>query len=766
MTRPIIVFLFLCLCAPSVLAESGPDAFVGRRLEDVLRVLQTRGLRVVFSSEMVTADMRIASEPRAKGVRKQLAELLEPHGLAAESGPGGVVQVVRQKPPKADRRRDPVPTAPPKKSDADRTDADAAGAAYRERVTVIADPPGPRDANVNSPRRLESEELRDFGGHVADDPLRIVQALPGVAGGDDFRSEYSVRGSSYRHAGMVVDGVIAPWLQHAAVGRGDTGTLSMLSSDMVQEATLQVGAYARRDGGQIGPQLNLALREGSRLARRVRVGVSGTSSNLTAEGPLGTAARGSWIVGLRKSHVEWPVGRDDHQITVFGFGDLQSKFVYDVRPGQQVSVSLVAGVSNIERDDPNLVALSDGVNRAAMATVAWRSMVGARTVVTQRVSSLVHEYLNGDQATGPANRGANRAGAYRFDVTRTLFRGVVEAGGQIRRVSGSGRGPHAGQIEAATTDAVDASWLDRSGHASFKRALGHGVTLESGFRLADSTLVHHRALDRWLQAEWSPGSRWFLHGSTGVMHQFPAIEHLRGWAGPAQLRPERATYADLGIGQRLSASVRWDATLFARRERDALRSPDVHLQRVDGFLTNTAASNRFENLLAGSARGIELTLERRSQAGLSGWVGYSYGVARYTDTTHHETFQADFDQRHAINVSAIAALPWKAKVGLTFRGGTNFPIPGYLAARGDRLFSGDERNRVRLPAYARLDLRAERGLDLGGLHFAVFAETLNILNRTNLGLADGLILRDTGEAVGFTERLFPRLVSAGLRFEF
>ncbi len=756
MAKFIVVLLSLCLGVTSVFAQSGPDAFVGRRLEDALRVLQMRGLRVVFSSEMVTADMRIASEPRAKSGRKQLAELLEPHGLAAENGPGGVIQVVRQKQPKAERPRGPVAPAPQRKADADHSDVLSAGTVYRERVTVTASPPGPRDVTGNSPRRLESGELQAFGGHVADDPLRIVQALPGVAGGDDFRSEYSVRGSPYHHAGMVVDGVIAPWLQHAAVGRGDTGTMSMLPSDMVQEATLHVGAYARRDGGQIGPQLNLALREGSRLARRYRMGVSGTTATLTAEGPLGAAARGSWIVGLRKSHVEWPVGRDDHQITVFGFGDLQSKFVYDVRPGQQVSVSLVAGVSNIERDDPNLVALADGVNRATMATVAWRSIVGSRTVVTQRMSSLVHEYLNGDQATGPANRGTNRAGAYRFDVTRTLFRGVVEAGGQVRRVRGSGRGP----------EVIDASWSERSGHASFRRTLGAGVTLESGLRLADSTLVHHRALDRWLQAEWSPGSRWFLHGSTGVMHQFPALEHVRGWAGPVQLRPERATYVDLGIGQRLSSSVRWDATLFARRERDVLRRPEAHLRMVDGIFADKGVGDRFENVLAGSARGMELTLERRRQTGLSGWVGYSYGVARHTDTTHHETFQADFDQRHAINVSASAALPWKTRVGLTFRGGTNFPIPGYLVARGSQLFPGDERNRVRLPAYARLDLRAERAFDHRGLHFTLFAETLNVLNRTNVGLADGVIMRDTGEAIGFTERLFPRLMSAGLRFEF
>ena len=64
-------------------------------------------------------------------------------------------------------------------------------------MTVTANPSVPGDVNGGSARTLGSEDLRDFAGHVADDPLRMVQALPGVAGGDDFRSDYSVRGSPY-----------------------------------------------------------------------------------------------------------------------------------------------------------------------------------------------------------------------------------------------------------------------------------------------------------------------------------------------------------------------------------------------------------------------------------------------------------------------------------------------------------------------------------------------------------------------------------------
>jgi hypothetical protein len=146
----------------------------------------------------------------------------------------------------------------------------------------------------------------------------MVQSLPGVAAADDFRAEYSVRGSRYRHAGLVVDGVAAPWLLHAAPGREHAGTLTMLRGDVIGEATLLVGAYPRHDGGQLGPQVSLSLREGDRSSTRLALGISGTTSTMTAEGPLGRAKRGAWLVGLRKSHVEWPVGRSDHDATVFG----------------------------------------------------------------------------------------------------------------------------------------------------------------------------------------------------------------------------------------------------------------------------------------------------------------------------------------------------------------------------------------------------------------------------------------------------------------
>jgi hypothetical protein len=251
-----------------------------------------------------------------------------------------------------------------------------------------------------------------------------------------------------------------------------------------------------------------------------------------------------------------------------------------------------------------------------------------------------------------------------------------------------------------------------------------------------------------------------------VFQSLPQIGQALGGAGAPGIRPERETMFDVGVGQRIGASLRWQATLFRREERDILREPDVNPRLVDGVLTDLSTPGRYENALSGSSRGVELLLERRSGGRFSGWLAYSYGRTRLTDTARGETFWADFDQRHGVNASGLYRLSDRTRVSVKFRGGTNFPIPGYLAARDGGLVAGAQRNMLRLPAYARFDVRASRTFDYGGRRLTIFAEVLNVLNRRNVGIADGFIRRGTGEAAGFTRTLFPRVPSAGILIEF
>ena len=66
-----------------------------------------------------------------------------------------------------------------------------------------------------------------------------------------------------------------------------------------------------------------------------------------------------------------------------------------------------------------------------------------------------------------------------------------------------------------------------------------------------------------------------------------------------------------------------------------------------------------------------------------------------------------------------------------FRAATNVPIVGYYQRLGDVVALGDERNRVRLSDYVRLDLRANRTFDVRHGRATLFVEVLNATGRRN-----------------------------------
>ena len=121
---------------------------------------------------------------------------------------------------------------------------------------------------------------------VADDPMRAMQALPGVATGDDFQAQFSVRGSAFRHVGLVIDGTPAPVLLHAVRGAEDTGSIAMINSDVLSRATLLTGPHALRHGDWLGATLEFDVREGARDRLISRAAVSGTNASVAIEGPL------------------------------------------------------------------------------------------------------------------------------------------------------------------------------------------------------------------------------------------------------------------------------------------------------------------------------------------------------------------------------------------------------------------------------------------------------------------------------------------------
>ncbi len=168
-----------------------------------------------------------------------------------------------------------------------------------ETVTVSADRFRYVDPGAPSQQVLGAAEIQNLRGVLADDPLRAVQSLPGVATGDDLRSEFSVRGSNFSHMHLTVDGFSTPYLLHsirAVEDASSSGSIAMINSDILQDVALLNGGYQQRSGNRTGAAVEFTVRSGARDRARVRTAVSGTSASIVAEGPLGGSKRGSWLV--------------------------------------------------------------------------------------------------------------------------------------------------------------------------------------------------------------------------------------------------------------------------------------------------------------------------------------------------------------------------------------------------------------------------------------------------------------------------------------
>ncbi|MGB3563722.1 MAG: VWA domain-containing protein [Thermoanaerobaculia bacterium] len=76
--------------------DAGKMSYAGRPLVEVLRDFQNRGLRILYSSDLVRPDMVITKTPTATTLHGILEQLLAPYGLKPEIGPLGSVLVVRK----------------------------------------------------------------------------------------------------------------------------------------------------------------------------------------------------------------------------------------------------------------------------------------------------------------------------------------------------------------------------------------------------------------------------------------------------------------------------------------------------------------------------------------------------------------------------------------------------------------------------------------------------------------------------------------------
>ena len=656
--------------------------------------------------------------------------------------------------------------------------------AHAERVTVSGSLRAESDSAPGA-TSLYGRELESLRGAVLDDPVRALQTLPSATATDDFYSEFAVRGDAFRHVGLVVDGVPTRYLMHAVNGITDGGSIAMINSETLSSVTLFPGSYPQRTGRRVGAEIDLATREGRRDRFHGRAGLSGTSATFLGEGPM-LHGKGSWLASARRSYLDYVIKRIDPEAGfAFGFADAQSKFVYDLNSRHQVTITALGGRAAFEEGDPDIGEneIRTAISRAWLASLSWRYLPSPRFAVTLRSYSTGLRYDNRNRAGAPLEATRFSELGWRADgLFSPTPHAIVEFGGDAERLDGRSTIVRhlPGTDGQVTLNDYDEDTFAASAYAQVRLALGPRLSVVPGSRVDRWGLTGSTVASPWVNAEWRLSSHTRVRGGSGVYRQFPGLDEVYGTHGGGYgLQPEYALHVDASVEHAWRYQTRVLFNLYTRHEKNMLWTPGSEPRRSpSGTILPGSADAPWVNALSGTARGLEVVVRRDAADGFSGWVGYGFGRLEYVENGTGERFWADADQRHTVSLYGSYRLSSRASVSGRYRYGSNYPLVGYLGepspslgvspvVDGRRLFYAlvDQRNTLRLPAYSRLDVRADRAFNRRKWRLLMFVEVANVLNRTNLRNTAYTVDR-VGRVFETTESLMPIVPSGGFVVEF
>ncbi len=649
---------------------------------------------------------------------------------------------------------------------------------HNETVSVTA---GPFPQESPTAVDLAGIELKNLASVLSDDPLRAVQALPGVTSNDDFRSQIALRGAGFERIGLYLDGVLLHSPFHALQGETASASMTLFNGDMLDSLELHAGAPPVNFADRTAGALDVKSRDGDRRSFGMHGTASASNASFLAEGPLGKtspgrAARGSWLAAVRKSYLQYIVERTtDEPHLAFGFWDVQGRLSYDVSSRHNLSLNVVNGSSGLNRDGiGNRVGLNAyvfSVYRATYATLGSRWAPSASTLINNRLGFQRERYNNQNRERSPISRGGYGEWIWNADVTQVwLGAHPLEFGLSLRRPRDDGffnryvvnptavrRLDEYRGAGLRSGGYVKQSWMLASGRIQFTGAGRwdrhdvNGITIVSPHAAAVFQL--HRTSR--LSLAW------------GQYAQYPEINQFFSIAGHKRLLPMRATHAQASFEQRLDDMTRVRLEFYNRQDRDLLARPLAEPRILNGRIINPPLIARIVNSQRGYARGAQIFLQRRSANSFTGWIAYSYGMSRVSDGILNLNFPADWDQRHGVNVYGSYRLRPTVNLSVRHIYGSGLPVPGFFRGTKDNFFLADMRNNLRLDSYHRTDFRMNKAYVYDRWQITLFAEVINLINRKNLRFEElSSYNTRTGSTRLHFNTLLPIIPSAGLMVEF
>lgn len=657
------------------------------------------------------------------------------------------------------------------------------------------------------PRRygIGTDVIRVLPGS-ANDALKALQNMPGVARVSYGLGGLALRGTSPRDSKVYLDGVEVPILYHFG------GLVSFYPSAMLASMELTPGGFGARHGRAQGGIVTLGARTGRSDRWRTASELSLTDASLRADGP--GPGGGAWSLGLRRSHIDAVLAAvlsdEDQSLTLAPrYYDGQLRYDRAIGAGERVSVMLFGvddgaalGEPVQEGKDPEDGQL-DFATRFVRAAVRWqRRLDVARLGLASRgqATASATAWLGADasalhlEGLGLA-RDAVPMGA-RLDLDMTLPWGTLGGGIDVQggrfgldiqnrppRRPGMDESRDIVRQTASGWHADLGIWLEAL--YLFREGL---ISLRPGLRVDHYGPTGEWVVDPRLTVAHRLPGRVTLTESIGVYHQPPSYADLDPVFGNPDLGSSYSVQSSVGLAVALPGGVSLETTAFHDQMHElpvdavtaATPANDPESAYAGGITSVIRELGDYlfgsydfkENGGRGQNYGVEVFLRAArgsmEQAGSwLGWISYTHARALRRDSPARFLGYRPYalDQPHVLTALGSVQLTRRWRVGARARyvsGNPITPIGGSYIIVDEQWITplaGDILS-ARLPAFFQIDLRVDRTWVRSWGTLQLFLDVQNITNRVN---PEGLLHDEDFTSAKYVRGL-PVFPSLGLEY--
>jgi hypothetical protein len=600
----------------------------------------------------------------------------------------------------------------------------------------------------------DGEEVRRAPGS-AGDVSRVFMTLPSVAKVSDQSNGLAVRGGSPSENAFFVDNIEIPNINHFPVQGSTSGPISLLSTDLIRNATFYTGGFSSRYGDRMSSVMDIELREGNREELDAQLDLNFAGFGAVAEGPMGE--KGSYLASFRRSFLDLlvdAIGTDTDVAPRYSDGTV--RMAWDLSDRHRLVTLGILGVDDIAATEAaavkdDRVVYGDQKTWEGAFGVDWRALWSDGVISNTTVSYMTTGYkqslwetsshielIHQDSQEGAlVLRNTNRVqlgekASLRFGAEAKAL--VSDYGQTMAEYTGP-----LGEIipELVMDDRVT------SGRGGLFASLAVDplprVTATLGLRSDYFGYTKDWSLSPRAALTLRATQRTNLNLSGGVFRQSLPLVLLAQHEDNRDLREPWAVHVVGGVEHFLSEDTRLTLEGYWKDYRDFPVDPsqpgffvmDEMVYRYGFFFNHDQLTSEGR----ARARGVELLVQKKLARGVYGLAAASYSKTEYEagdgvwrDRVYDNRWTASLEGGYKPNAK------WEFSMRWIYAGGPPYtPLDLEASAEAGRdVLDGSRINEARYPAYHSLNVRFDRRFQFQASNLVWYVSVWNAYNRKNI----------------------------------